>query len=173
MRETRLEDFGAHRAAVHVEFIDAQSRGHPLGGDDFALVRDGRDEPAGTVGGALGVAFRHHRCVRSGNPLGRSPGGVVKRFGADAGGGTVLPGTGQGQAAGCQAQEGQDFCVHGYYGLTICGSLMRSTICSVSGRPKLTLAPVSVTSIVTGAPMIRGRLGLSCPAGKPQRSGMP
>ena len=49
--EAGLQHFATHRLSVHVEFVDTQGGGHPLGRRHLLFILHGRHQPAGTIGG--------------------------------------------------------------------------------------------------------------------------
>ncbi len=79
--ESRFEELLAHGLAVQIELIDAQTRGHPLGGSDLSLVLHGRHEPARAVGRAAVVAVMNDRGIHGGYPFGRLPSRRVESVG--------------------------------------------------------------------------------------------
>ena len=92
MGETGLKHFFADSPAVHIEFIDSETGGHPFGGNHLFLVLERGHEPAGSVRSARvvsGDASGDDRGVGYGNPLGHAPCGTVQ-------GRNLFPGFGHG-----------------------------------------------------------------------------
>ena len=89
VREAGLQDLFADESAIQIQFVNAQSCGHPLGRCDFLVVRDIGHKPAGTIGSPdhLVSASAHDWRIGSRYPLGMLPGGGFQTLGllADVG----------------------------------------------------------------------------------------
>ena len=72
--EARFQEFLAYGFPIHIQLINSQSSGHPLGRDNFLFVFHGGHEPTRAIGCATVVMSFHYRGVYCGNPLGVIPG---------------------------------------------------------------------------------------------------
>ena len=72
--EARFQKFPAYGFPIHIQLVNSQSSGHPLGRDNFLFVFHGGHEPTRAIGCATVVMSFHYRGVYCGNPLRVVPG---------------------------------------------------------------------------------------------------
>ena len=61
--EARFQEFPAYGFPIHIQLINSQSSGHPLGRDDFLFIFHGGHKPTGTIGCTTVVMSFHYRGV--------------------------------------------------------------------------------------------------------------
>ena len=61
--EARFQEFPAYGFPIHIQLVNSQSGGHPLGRDDFPFVFYGRHEPTRAIGRTTVVMSFHYRGV--------------------------------------------------------------------------------------------------------------
>ena len=72
--EARFQEFPAYGFPIHIQLVNSQSGGHPLGGDDFLYVFYSGHEPGRAIGRETVVVSFRHGGVCCGNPFGFVPG---------------------------------------------------------------------------------------------------